>query len=164
MLRTDHGVIWKCTIQQALVKYAQKFFSFFVKYVVFFAWFFFFEVIKLLITNKSTTKSNEWDTLVQAKHLTESRQSVRDGRCSWPTSPTSFTLNPVGADVRSTLSERLFIDSIEWLCKITATQSGTAENSVSVVHWNCRGVFLYILSIQSSSDFASGFWIVQSQT
>ena len=62
------------------------------------------------------TKSNEWDTLVQVKHLTESRQMVRDGRCSSPTSPTSFTLNPVGADVRSTLSEQLLVDSREWLC------------------------------------------------
>ena len=58
--------------------------------------------------------------IAQTKHLTESRYLVKDGRCSYPTSPTSFTLNMfkttiVSADVRSPLPEQLLKDSIEWL-------------------------------------------------
>ena len=88
--------------------------------------------------------------VVQIRHLTESRRLVKDGRCSYPASPTSFTLNItgmiiVGADVRSPLPEQLLNDSIEWLyMKMLAIQSGTTEYSASAVHKNCRGVFLYI--------------------
>ena len=60
--------------------------------------------------------------IVQTRYLTESRRLVEDGRCSCPTSPTSFTLNITGmiivsADVRSPLPEQLLNDSIEWLNK-----------------------------------------------
>ena len=94
-----------------------------------------------------TDEKQRMGYIVQIRHLTESRRLVKDGRCSYATSPTSFTLNVtemiiVGADVRSPLPEQLFNDSIEWLyMKMSAIQSGTTEYSASAVHKNCRGVF-----------------------
>ena len=94
-----------------------------------------------------TDEKQRMGYIVQTRYLTESRRLVKDGRCSYPTSPTSFTLNMfkttiVSADVRSTLPEQLFNDSIEWLyMKMSAIQSGTTEYSASAVHKNCRGVF-----------------------
>ena len=49
----------------------------------------------------------------------------------------------VGVDVSSTLSEELFIDSVEWLCfNLIAIQSGTTDYSAPAVLLNYRGVFL----------------------
>ena len=94
-----------------------------------------------------TDEKQRMGYIVQTRYLTESRRLVEGGRCSCPTSPTSFTLNITGmiivsADVRSPLPEQLFNDSIEWLyMKMSAIQSGTTEYSASAVHKNCRGVF-----------------------
>lgn len=43
-----------------------------------------------------TDEKQRMGYIVQTRYLTESRRLVEDGRCSCPTSPTSFTLNIIG--------------------------------------------------------------------